>query len=274
MQPSADDELNQSFHAMNDDSLVPPIEAVIGHWFACGKVHIVFAESDGRQFFLMQEDHERAYGTFLKPGQHWNRRDEPTPLQGRARDEGILRAYHEAGHSVICIDEGLKVEYITIVPHLGWNDERRLGYCQYDYRLQQALKADGETWTERAAKAELGGPLADYMFRNRSGMNVPDGIRYAWRNDRRNASRHVAEQVARENKAVDLERDIDRLFEVVSARLHVPYVWAAVAMIAERLCDEGAISGEVAVELFEHAKKGTVGEGMESGSDAGAAGGP
>ena len=45
--------------------LVPPIEAIIGHWFALGEVNIVFREHDGRQFYLVMPTLERSYGTFL-----------------------------------------------------------------------------------------------------------------------------------------------------------------------------------------------------------------
>jgi hypothetical protein len=35
-----------------------------------------------------------------------------------------------------------------------------------------------------------------------------------------------------------------------------PWAWAAVSRIAERLCDEGAIGGQVVKELVEEAKAG------------------
>jgi hypothetical protein len=233
---------------------VPPIDAVIGHWFACGEVHIVFAEDDGRQFYLIKETLERSYGTFLGPGQTWARREEPAPLRGIAREQGMLRAYHEAGHAVACTDERIKVEYVTILPHRGWDDERLLGYCQYDYRLPEALKHDCPAWAEKAAKADLGGPLADYLYRSRKGLEVPEGVRYAWRNDRGKARRHLADKAAKEGKKIDLDRELDRLFDAVAERFQEPWAWAAISRVADRLCDEGAVSGQVVKEIVEQAK--------------------
>jgi hypothetical protein len=233
---------------------VPPIGAVIGHWFACGEVHIVFGEDDGRQFFLTKQTLERCYGTFLDPGQTWARRDEPTPLQGVAREQGMLRAYHEAGHAVACAVEGIKVEYVTIVPHLGWNGERLLGYCQYDYGLSESLEHDCSAWAEKAAKADLGGPLADYLCRGLKRLDVPTEIRYAWQHDRSKARRRLANKPAKEGKEVDLDRELDRLFDSVAARFRERWAWAAISRIAEKLCDEGAISGQVVEEVFQQAK--------------------
>jgi hypothetical protein len=235
---------------------VPPIEAIFGHWFAAGEVHIVFTEDDGRQFFLVKPTLERSYGSFLDPGQTWARRDEPAPLQGIARAQGMLRAFHEAGHAVACIDEGIKVEYVTIVGHTGWNDEPRLGYCQYDYRLPAALKQDCSAWAEKAAKADLGGPVADYLYRSQNGVEAPEEVRYAWRNDRDKARRYLAGKAAKEGQEVDLDRELDRLFDATAARFQEPWIWDAVSRIANRLCDEGAICGHVANELVEQAKAG------------------
>src|SRR5262245_54190607 len=95
--PPENDELHGSSSVSEAVALVPPIEAIVGYWFACGEVHIVFDEGDGRQFYLLKDTLERSHGNFLTPGQTWSRRDEPVPLQGAGRIEGLLRAYHEAG---------------------------------------------------------------------------------------------------------------------------------------------------------------------------------
>jgi hypothetical protein len=116
----------------NTSNAVPPIEAVIGHWFALGEVHIVFAEADGRQFILDKETLDRSFGDYLASGQTWGRREGAFPLAGGANEEEKMRAYHEAGHAVVCIDEGIKVEFVTIIPSKGRHDEVRLGFCQYD----------------------------------------------------------------------------------------------------------------------------------------------
>jgi hypothetical protein len=233
--------------------LVPPIEAIIGHWLACGEVHIVFAERDGRQFYLVKETLERSYGTFLAPGQAWARRDEPSPLRGSAREQAEVRAFHEAGHAVVCIDQGIKVEYVTIIPHRWWNGGLLLGYCQYDYCLPTALEQDCSAWAETAAKADLGGPLADYMFRERKGLDIPDEVRFAWQNDRSKAGRQLADRARKEGRGVDLNQELNSLVDAVRRRLEEPWAWDAISRIANRLCDEEAICGQVAKELIEQA---------------------
>jgi hypothetical protein len=235
---------------------VPPIDTRLGHWFACGEVHVVFPGDDGRQFFLIKETLERCHGTFLDTGQTWARRDEPAPLRGIARDEAMPRAYHEAGHAVACVAEGIKVEYVTILPHMGWGGERLLGYCQYDYRLPEALKHDCPAWAEKAAKADLGGPVADHLYRSLKGVEVPEDVRYAWQSDRGEARRHLADKAAKEGKEIDLDRELDRLFDAVAARFQEPWAWVAISRVADRLCDEGAVSGQVVQELVEQAKAG------------------
>jgi hypothetical protein len=243
MQPASD----QEGQAVRPE---PSMDAIIGHWFACGVVHIVFAEADGQQFYLLPGSLERSYGVFLDPGQTWGRRDPPMPIQGTARAQAMLRAFHEAGHAVACIDEGIKVEYITIVSHAGMSGEPRLGFCQYDYRVDTRLRA------ESVAKAQLAGPYADYMYRERNGIEIGDEIRNAWRYDRSKARRIIEEKARQEGGTVNSEQVVDGLFDIVAVRFKEPWVWIALSEIADRLCTEGAISGGVAREIFERAKDG------------------
>ena len=49
----------------------------------------------------------------------------------------MRRVVHEAGHAVVCFDVGIGVEYVTLASGQG-----RMGYCQYEYGLNAALKAD------------------------------------------------------------------------------------------------------------------------------------
>jgi hypothetical protein len=134
-------------------------------------------------------------------------------------------------------------------PHVRRNGEQLLGFCQYDYRLPAALEHDPSAWAEKAAKADLGGPLADYVFRERNGLEIPEEVRSAWRNDRSNACRHLAKKAATDGEVVDLDRELDSLFDVVKQRFQEYWAWVALSGIADRLCDEGAISGQVAKEI-------------------------
>jgi hypothetical protein len=229
---------------------VPRIEDILGHWFAVGEVHLVFREPDGRQFFLTKDTRERVHGTFLDAGQTWGRREEPSPLRGDAREQVKVRAFHEAGHAVGCVDEGVKVEYVTIFSGTGWGGESFLGYCQYDYHLTDALRQRCPTWAERVARADLSGPVADCLFRERKGLDVPEDVRYAWGNDFGKARSRLA------NKGVDPDQELDRLLRAVTARFQEAWVWDAVSRVAERLCDEGAIPGQVVEELVRQATAG------------------
>jgi hypothetical protein len=111
----------------NADDQVPPIERLIGHWFDGRAVHKVFIEDDGRQFILVKEETlVRLYDRYLEPGVTRGRRCAPTPISEAVRERAKPRAYHEAGHALICVDEGIKVEYVTImfVVRNAWGKDR------------------------------------------------------------------------------------------------------------------------------------------------------
>jgi hypothetical protein len=247
--PSSDD----------DPSSVPPIEAVIGHWFGIGEVHIVFTDDDGRQFILLKETRERFYGSFLAPGQSWASEGKCRPLQGGERVRMAARAYHEAGHAVACIDEGIKVEYVTIVPQMLWNDLPVLGYCQYDYRLPVALEQDCSAWAEKVAMADLGGPMADSLFRQRNELDTSEEVRFAWRQDICTARQHIENKARKEGREVDAQQEVDRLMDAVVTRFLEPWAWGAISRVADRLLDEGAICGAAVKEMVEQAKQGSSG---------------
>jgi hypothetical protein len=86
------------------------------------------------------------------------------------------------------------------------------------------------------------------------GSRLGDEIRYPWRYDRSKAKRIIEEKARQEGRTVNSEQVLDRLFDMVAVRFQEPWVWIALCQIAERLCNEGAISGGVAREIFERAK--------------------
>jgi hypothetical protein len=124
-------------------NVIPPPKDAIGHFFDGFEVHMVFRNSDGGQFYVLKDTRERVPGFFLADGKTWARRDEGQPAQGDWCD--ARRAIHEAGHAVICADEGIKVEYMTCLPFSGWNGTLYHGWCQFDYRLHELVKADPAT---------------------------------------------------------------------------------------------------------------------------------
>jgi hypothetical protein len=82
-------------------------ESIIGHTLLGNKVLAVHLAEDGRQYIkIPEEDDEPLYGNYLMPGQTWDSPAFP-PLQGSQRVQAEPLAYHEAGHAVACIDEGL-----------------------------------------------------------------------------------------------------------------------------------------------------------------------
>jgi hypothetical protein len=217
--------------------IFPCIDSIVGHWFA-RDVQAIFSDADG-QFFLEPEERKRIDGFFLEPGQGWAVRDRFQPSFGEARQQDMLRAVHEAGHAVACIDQGIRVEFLTIVRGSGINRER-LAYCQYDYHLILRDPMDDST-SAKVAVADLAGPIADRLYREANGFPTPTDITHAWEFDRANAKYRFAEPDADKFEGLD---------ELVQGWIQEPHVWSAVLRIAEKLCDEGAISGDVAASLM------------------------
>jgi hypothetical protein len=91
--------------------------------------------------------------------------------------------------------------------------------------------------------------------REKNGLALDnEAIRYAWQADYREARRRVEDQARMVSKALDFDAELNDLFANVGDRLNEPWAWDAVSRIANRLCDEGAISGQLAKALFEQSK--------------------
>jgi hypothetical protein len=84
-------------------------------------------------------------------------------------------------------------------------------------------------------------------------LAITEDIRYAWENDRSEAKKRLVDKALRMGKKINLDQELDRLSDTLAARFKEPRVWDAIARIANKLCDEGAISGQVAKEIFEQA---------------------
>jgi hypothetical protein len=195
------------------------------------------------------------YGHFLEEGSTWGRLHD-----GRPRPSGpccdARTATHEAGHAVICADEGIKVQYVTGLAGAGWHGEGRLGFCQYDYNLPARLRADPGAWAEKVALATLGGPEAERIFWERRGEALPEDVRWGWADDRNRArdlirqaregpgeaGRDPAAQWAR-LQAPDITAEYERLSGLVRARLLQRQVWEVVQGVADQIRAEGAIDG-------------------------------
>jgi hypothetical protein len=235
----------------------PQLDDLLGHFFDEAEVHMIFLEPDGRQFFLdMEEDNARIHGTFLAPGQTWARRSPPL---GPYCDE--RKAIHEAGHAVICADEDIRVEYVTVVAHPGPLGKTFHGRCRYDYRLSELLKADRGTWGLKLIRANLGGPEAERIYWERAGFSVPAEARQGWADDHYGAKEQIIiagwpdwEKVATPEAmarltAPDVLAELERCQRAVRERIMQPRMWAAVKNVADKLQSEGAIDGREATQI-------------------------
>jgi hypothetical protein len=234
----------------SSDSVVPPVDFVLGHYFDGREVHIVFRDPEDaeRQFIVIKEERARLPGKFLEKGASWARH--PQAPVGNYSQE--WKAFHEAGHAVMCVREGIKVEFVTAVPSPSWGGEPTLGYCQYDYRLSQARAADPPKWAEKVAKAHLGGLVAETLYWERAGQKVPASSEQGWGNDLYLAKKEVISREGVDLDKVDLATgsklfrsaevgaELDRLREAVGQDLLDPPTWEAVCRVAARLGAEGA----------------------------------
>jgi hypothetical protein len=223
----------------------PPLDDLLGHVFGQGHVHPVFREADGRQFYLLQceDGRERVHGdsSFLDEGCTWRRLDEGLPDRRRNWYEERT-AVHEAGHAVIGVDQGIKVEYVTGAVAF---------WCQFDYRLRERLRADWATWGEKNMKAILGGPDAERIFWEWRGQQLPEDTNHGWSAD---LGRAKEVRMARDGPDTDqlgAQTELVRLQGVDRERLQQPAIWAAVERVAERLRAEGAIDGTTVRELVQ-----------------------
>jgi hypothetical protein len=158
----------------------PSIDSILGHFFDGSEVHIVFCEADGRQFIMCKESSERSHITFLKEGCTWS-----SSVAGLALHDYCDKriAIHEAGHAVITVLEGIKVEYVTVVPFIGSNGAQYRGLCQIDYRLAEVLKTGDLVAQKKKAKRALGGPAAETLYWCREGKDVPEEATQGWSQD-------------------------------------------------------------------------------------------
>jgi hypothetical protein len=162
-------------------------------------------------------------------------------------------AIHEAGHTAICLIEGIKVEYVTIEPHQA-QGERLGGICQIDHDIvakrkaiendQQALSA----WAEKEGKFLLGGIVAEKRFLREAGLKEEPLHAEAWSRDEEQLDKRIAHRSL--HLGSDAGADRERIVKEVEAVINKDQVWAGVRRIARRLVQSGAISGKMAEELF------------------------
>jgi hypothetical protein len=241
----------------------PQLNDLLGHFFDGAEVHMIFREPDGRQFHLLAaEPGARVHCNLLEPGQTWARRDGGLlPQTGSYCDE--RKAIHEAGHAVICADEGIKIEYVTVIAHDGPLGMTFHGRCRYDYRLTELLEAHRAQWGVKLVRANLGGPEAERIFWERKGSAVPDDYQQGWALDLSGAKDEIItaasgsrlidmdfEDVKVWYKAPQVLEELERQRIVVRERLLQPHVWEAVRQVAIKLMAEGAVDGQVATRII------------------------
>lgn len=220
----------------------------IGHDCFGGEVRAVYADSCGPYQLLDDGDEDgprRQTGHWLGAGQDWSSRGVKGQLDANRRPVMMRRAVHEAGHAIICLDEGIKIEFVTIAVGQG-----RLGYCQYDYGLKHALKADLRAWGWKVARATLGGMEAEKLHLEQIGSVAEPEHPWAWSQDLSDVQGWLEDLLELQVAGVpDAEGELARLQSSVRARLQLPELWSAVQEIANRLLVELAISGSMANQI-------------------------
>jgi hypothetical protein len=218
----------------------------IGYLFD-GAVHIVFQGEDGRQYFLMGEC--PIYGNFLPAGEDWA--SWATPPEGGTRPVALTRrAYHEAGHAAVCLGEGIGVEYVTIAPSAG-----KSGYCHYDHAVPDLVRNDPGTYAEKVARMMLAGMEAEKLFLEQAELSPESEHSGAWSQDFSAVKKLIADLSIRQERDVDVGAEILRLGRVVRERLREPSIWGGVALIADQLMRDLAISGKHARRLVDRARE-------------------
>lgn len=144
-------------------------------------------------------------------------------------------AYHEAGHAVIALALGRRVQRVSILPGRGW-----LGRCEF----QKGRLRPSEDWLEREILISLAGAAAEARH---TGAYAWDGAIADLRTVRR-----LAVQRASERQAERLER---RLLAKVEHLLDQAGHWQAVELIAVELLRCETISGRAVRHLFDQAKR-------------------
>jgi hypothetical protein len=232
----------------------PRDDDIIGHLFDGYEVHPIFRAPDGSQFLMDKVTRERSADIYLAPGETWARWGAalvPGRVYGDRR-----KAIHEAGHAVVCADEGIRVEYVTVVSFIHWSGTTFFGWCQHDYRLRERIRTDPATWRMRAARFALGGPEAERIHFELAGEPLPDDTRDQWSGDELAVKKAVAASFGLDLKALSWPElkselnsaqildEVESLRDDVRDRLLDPKVWGAVESVAARLLSEGAIPGD------------------------------
>jgi hypothetical protein len=225
------------------------VKRPIGHFFDGWKVEPVYTDLLGQYILIDQDDGgepQRLNGRFLNEGQDWLSRGVSGQFNENQRLVMMRRAVHESGHAVICLEEGIAVEYITIAPKQG-----QLGYCQYEYGLTDKLKANISAWGEKFVRITLGGMEAEKLFLDKVGSSSEPEHPMAWSKDQWVSRECINEMIGLGlTYTVDVDIELSRLQSSVRERLQLSEVWSIVETIAERLLEELAISGTMAKKIF------------------------
>jgi hypothetical protein len=154
-------------------------------------------------------------------------------------------AYHEAGHAVIALDEGIGLG-ATVDMSL------REGICHFADARHSAEK-DPPVWARKFIKALLAGQISQERFVAEQGFAIQDDEREAWGEDNRSC------QVIAQN-ALKLDEDranaeINGLREEVVQRFRDPKLWSAVKIVATELNLSGSLPGVKAKKIFDGCTK-------------------
>lgn len=145
-----------------------------------------------------------------------------------------LTAYHEAGHALMAVKLGIKVEQITIEPD---NDDgpQRFGDVQLSWNM---ASTDDEHYLKSVIMVCLSGPVAEMIY---SGDPYHPGFVPEWSQDWKHAWSAAASFFPdKQDRLRFLEQTTMELHHYLSRNA----IWAAIAGISDELLAHETIEGE------------------------------
>lgn len=148
-------------------------------------------------------------------------------------------AYHEAGHALIAVLSGGRVQSVTIEPDDD-DGPARTG----DTQVRWSRRLSEREFALKAAKVALAGPVAEMLY---SGEPLHPGLVPEWAHDWQAAWSAMAVVEPGERPRLQLlERCIGELYRLLDSEPH----WSALADVADHLLAHETLEGDDIREII------------------------